>query len=63
MCTNAIGESEPAVAPDGAVAQCPAAGFVAFTSVQEIHVVDIPIGLIKVAVAVPSAVMLPLSLK
>ena len=40
------------MAPDGAIFQRSATGFVAFTCVYEIHVVDVAIGLVEFAVAV-----------
>ena len=50
---NQVGVGEPAVAPDGAVAQVAAAGLVALTGVHELHVVDVAIGLVEVAIAIP----------
>ncbi len=41
------------MAPDGAVAQCPAASFIALTRVHKLGVVDVAIRLVEVAIAVP----------
>ena len=40
------------MAPDGAIAQCAAAGLVALAGVHELHVVDVAVRLVEVAVAV-----------
>lgn len=51
--SNETEERVPAIAPDGVLALEAASGLLADSGMDRLHVVDVPIGFVEVAVAIP----------